>query len=140
MLPKFRTIAEAVANVGTYYPDNSFTFQDLQGEETKYSFVELEQKTAAYAKGLQDLGLTKGDRVGLVVIEPEDFILSFLACIRVGVVPVPMYPPLSFGALDAYAERTQKVLVFPMPVLYCQTDTAIASLAVAELRCGPAGT
>ena len=33
-----------------------------------------------------------------------------LAAIRIGVVPVPLYPPLSFGNVDAYVERTQRIL------------------------------
>ncbi len=110
MLPNFTTVAEAIANVGRYYPENDFVFQDLKGEETSFTFVRIEAETASRAKALQDLGLRKGDRLGLVVIEPEDFVLNFLAALRVGVVPVPLYPPMSFGALDAYAERTARVL------------------------------
>jgi fatty-acyl-CoA synthase len=108
--PAFRTIAEAVARVGELYPKNTFVFQDLEGKETSYSFVDLERETAKRAAGLQQHGLTKGDRLGLIVIEPEDFVLTFLAAIRVGIVPVPLYPPMSFGNLDAYADRTARVL------------------------------
>jgi len=110
MLPQFTTVAEAIANVGKYFPENDFVFQDLAGDETSYTFVRIETETASRGKALQDLGLNKGDRIGLVVIEPEDFVLNFLACLRIGVVPVPLYPPMSFGALDAYAERTGRVL------------------------------
>jgi acyl-CoA synthetase (AMP-forming)/AMP-acid ligase II len=107
---QFRTVAPAIAEVGLHYPEHDFVFQDLKGNETRYSFVELEQNTARRAAALQAYGMQKGDRVGLIVIEPEDFVLTFLACLRVGVVPVPLYPPLSFGNLDAYADRTAKVL------------------------------
>ncbi len=106
----FRTVAQAIAEVGQHFPENDFVFQDLKGEETSYSFVDVEAHTARRAASLQSFGLAKGDRVGLIVIEPEDFVLTFLACLRVGVVPVPLYPPLSFGNLDAYADRTAKVL------------------------------
>ena len=106
----FRTVAQAIAEVGQRFPEHDFVFQDLKGEETSYTFVDVEAHTARRAAALQSLGLEKGDRVGLIVIEPEDFVLTFLACLRVGVVPVPLYPPLSFGNLDAYAERTAKVL------------------------------
>lgn len=110
MQTEFRTIAEAVANVGIHHPGHGFVFQDLEGKETSYHFPEVEKQTATRAANLQAAGLRKGDRVGLIVIEPEDFVLTFLAAIRVGVVPVPLYPPLSFGNLDAYADRTAKVL------------------------------
>ncbi|MBX2796237.1 MAG: fatty acyl-AMP ligase [Myxococcales bacterium] len=110
MSPSFTTVAQAIAEVGHLFPDHGFVFQDLKGAETSYDFPELERETATRAAALQALGLTKGDRVGLVVIEPEDFVVTFLASLRVGVVPVPLYPPMSFGNLDAYTDRTRRVL------------------------------
>jgi len=110
MVPNYRTVAQAIAEVGDVYPEHTFVFQDLRGNEFSYTFVELREDTARRAAALQDFGLEKGDRVGLIVIEPQDFILTFFACLRIGVIPVPLYPPMSFGSLDAYAERTRKVL------------------------------
>ena len=106
----FHTVSQAVAEVGELCPHSGYVFQDMKGVEPRYSYREVESLTAARAAGMARLGLRKGDRVGLVVIEPEDFVLSFLAALRLGVIPVPLYPPLSFGALDAYADRTRRVL------------------------------
>lgn len=106
----FSTVAEAIAEVGSRYPDHGFVFQDLKGDEASYPFPQLAEATARRAAALQQLELEKGDRLGLIVIEPEDFIITFLAALRVGVVPVPLYPPMSFGNLDAYAARTARVL------------------------------
>ena len=80
MLPQYTTVAQAIAEVKDFSPDGDFTFQDLRGAERRYSFVEIESDTASRAAALQSLGLEKGDRVGLIVIEPEDFVLTFLAC------------------------------------------------------------
>jgi fatty-acyl-CoA synthase len=110
MLPKFRTVAEAIAEVGKYYPAHDMVFQDLAGKETAHTFVDVERETAVRATALFELGLKQGDRFGMVVIEPEDFVLTFLAALRCGIVPVPLYPPMSFASLDAYHERTAKVL------------------------------
>lgn len=110
MTPPFRTVAQAIAEVGLHAPDRGFVFQDLEGTETRVSFPEVAQQTARRAGALRALGLRKGDRVGLVVIEPMDFVLTFLAAVRAGIVPVPMYPPLSFANLDAYAERSGRIL------------------------------
>lgn len=110
MPPTFSTVAQAIAEVGELFPNHGFVFQDLKGEETSYDFPDVEQQTASRAAALQQMGARKGDRVGLVIIEPEDFVLTFLAALRIGVVPVPMYPPMSFGNLDAYADRTARVL------------------------------
>ncbi|MCB9665586.1 MAG: fatty acyl-AMP ligase [Alphaproteobacteria bacterium] len=109
-MPLFDTVADAVAGIATKFPEQGYVFQDMQGTETWMPFAEVEQRTAARAAGLQQLGLKQGDRIGIVIIEPEDFVLTFLAAVRVGVIPVPLYPPMSFSALDAYAERTARVL------------------------------
>ena len=109
-MPRFATLAEAVACVGRVYPDNGFTFQDQRGIETSYTFPEIERETALRAAALRQLGLEKGDRLAMVVIEPEDFVLVFLAALRVGVVPVPMYPPRNLGGLDSY-NRTALAIV-----------------------------
>ncbi len=110
MRSPFTTVAQAVAEAGTIGPDRGFVFQDNDGKETHIKFPEVEQLTSHRAAALQALGLKKGDRVGLVIIEPEDFVLTFLAAVRAGMVPVPMYPPMSFGKLDAYADRTGRIL------------------------------
>ncbi len=110
MKSKFSTVAEAIAQAGTHWPDNGFTFQDDAGAESTYSFPDIERATAERVAGLQSLGLRKGDRVGIIIVEPEQFVLTFMAALRAGVVPVPLYPPLSLGNLDAYAERTSRIL------------------------------
>ena len=106
----FRTVAEALAKGGQTWPESRMVFQDQRGVETNYPYPELERLTAERAASLAAMGLAKGDRVGMIVVEPEDFVLTFLAAVRIGVIPVPMYPPLSFGSLDAYAERSARIL------------------------------
>ncbi len=106
----YRTMADAVVRAAALWPTHGCTFQDLKGEETFYSFVQVAEETARRAGALQALGLRKGDRLGMVVIEPEDFVLTFLACLRVGVVPVPFYPPLGLGNFAAYSTRIGQLL------------------------------
>lgn len=123
LAPMGATVAEAIQRAPALYPDNGFTFQDMKGVSTFWSFGDIERETARRARALQDVGLGKGDRVGLVLIEPQDFVLTFLAATRVGVVPVPLYPPLSMGELDSYVDRLSGIL-----------ETAGASWIVASER------
>ena len=106
----FTTVAEALAEAGLIYPEASFTFQDARGAERTFSFPQLEIETARYAAALQRRDVLPGDRVGLIITEPERFLMSFFAAIRMGLVPTPLYPPLSLANLDAYVERTRDVL------------------------------
>ena len=80
MALNFRTVAQAIAEVGKHFPNHGFVFQDLKGEESSYDFPVLAHETARRGAALQAMGLRKGDRLGLIVIEPEDFVLTFLAC------------------------------------------------------------
>lgn len=103
------TIAQALVRSSTKYPNNKHTYLDSAGGETTYTMVEIEQRTAVIAAGLQARGLSKGDTVGLVLIDPEEFILSFFACLRIGVIAVPLYPPMSMADLDAYIEKLTRI-------------------------------
>jgi fatty-acyl-CoA synthase len=106
---QFDTVVEALA-AAKADSRNGFTFQNLHGDETKYTFAELEAETARRAAAMQQLGLHKGDRLGLVIAEPEDFVLAFLAALRTGVVPVPLYPPHYLGGLENYCKQTGAIL------------------------------
>jgi fatty-acyl-CoA synthase len=104
------TIAEAIVLTASRWPDRGYTFQNLKGEEVVRSFPAIEQESAGRAAALARLGLTKGDRLALVIIEPEDFVLTFFAAVRLGVIAVPLYPPPAFGQVEAYRQRTTKIL------------------------------
>ncbi len=106
----FRTITDAITQIGEHAPQGKYVFQDMRGNETTLLYKDLERVTAARAATLQHLGLKKGDHFGLIVIEPEAFVVTFLSAMRLGAVPVPLYPPLSMGNLDAYFDRTKKIL------------------------------
>ena len=106
----YLTVAEAIASTGKKWPRNGYTFQDLRGGERFYSFSEVELATAGRAAAFQRVGVDKGDRVGLVLVEPEEFVLTFLAALRIGAVPVPVYPPLGLGNFDAYIDRVALLL------------------------------
>ena len=52
----------------------------------------------------------KKESIGVIVPDPEDFVITFLAAATAGVVTVPLYPPLGFGKLDSYIRDTARVL------------------------------
>ena len=80
------------------------------GTEVAYTFEEL--RDAAWERGLQLLamGLEKGDHVGIIVPDPQDFVLTFLGAACVGIVSIPLYPPLGFGKLDSYVRDTARIM------------------------------
>ncbi len=84
--------------------------KDDAAAEPFFSFAGVERSTARYAGALQALGLRKGDRVALVLPDPTDFVLVFLACARAGLVPVPLYPPTMTGQLAGYVESSRHIV------------------------------
>ncbi|MBI2373976.1 MAG: fatty acyl-AMP ligase [Deltaproteobacteria bacterium] len=76
-----------------------------------YPFGELVKELRRRGAHLQKLGLAKGDRLAMIIPDPEEFVLSFLGAVMVGVVPVPMYPPLALGKLDGFMAAASRILL-----------------------------
>src|SRR5438046_10296319 len=71
------------------------SFLDASGEEkASYTYVNFSNRTRTLAGYLsQQGGLKYGDRVLLVYPPGLEVIVAFYACVRVGVIPVPVPPP-----------------------------------------------
>lgn len=104
------TIVEAMARTAARHPDRGFIFLDDKGVETTYTFPAILAEAERRGRALLKLGLRQGDRMALVVPDPEDFILTFFGALSAGVVPVPLYPPLALGKLDAYIDASVKIM------------------------------
>jgi fatty-acyl-CoA synthase len=87
-----------------------YTFLDNDLKPTHWSFAEVCKEAKRIGACLQALGLAKGDRLGLVLAAPENFVLSFLGAISAGIMPVPMFPPLSLCRLDNYLDKAVGIL------------------------------
>lgn len=90
--------------------DRGFTFIQPDRSEKFYRFQDISSEAKRRANHLRGMGLGKGDKLALVIPDPEEFILTFIAATTVGIVPVPMYPPLGFGKLDSYVDTAQNIL------------------------------
>jgi fatty-acyl-CoA synthase len=97
---------DAIAHIG----HKGYTFLDNDLTPADWSYSEACGEAKRLGACLQTLGLTKGDRLALVLNAPEDFVLSFLGAVSMGVMPVPMYPPLALGRLDNYIDRAAGIL------------------------------
>ena len=103
------SVADPVLAAAERWPANGFRFDDGAGTVTGLTFPQLRDATTTAAAGLTSLGLVRGDRVGLMLVEPEEFVVVFLAALRLGIVPVPLYPPRSLGQLDAHVRHTAAI-------------------------------
>lgn len=104
-----RTLVQAMRDLRTG-PGRGFRFVGLDRQERYFGYEELLAEAERRGAHLQAMGLRKGDRAALVVGEPHEFVLSFLACVVAGVVPVPIFPRASFKNADSYIDTLAHII------------------------------
>lgn len=92
------------------HSDSGYTFIHEDGRDHFVSWSELSWEALRRGRQLLQSGLRKGERIALIVPEEQEFVLTFLGAVSVGVIPVPMYPPMSFGKFEAYCEDAANIL------------------------------
>ncbi len=120
------TVVEAFRRIRTI-EDCGYTFLDNANKPTLFSYAALYRAAEVRARALMGHGLVRGDRVAMVLAQPQDFVITFLGALLAGLVPVPMFPPLSFGKLDAYADSAVNILTVAGAKLIV-TDKALSSV------------
>jgi thioester reductase-like protein len=82
-----------------------YAFLDVEGRVTEsWSYAQFLQRTTDIASYIQRAHpMAPGERVLLAYPPGVEMICAFFACVRLGLIPVPVYPPTSHGfraALD----------------------------------------
>jgi acyl-CoA synthetase (AMP-forming)/AMP-acid ligase II len=85
-----RTLIELLGHRAAEQPD--LPYFDLYDETVTYGH--LWRQSARYAAGLTKFGVEQGDRVCLIYPTCAEFFYTFFGAIRLGAVPVPVYPTL----------------------------------------------
>ncbi|MBI5544951.1 MAG: fatty acyl-AMP ligase, partial [Deltaproteobacteria bacterium] len=106
--PAGPTIPQAIRDTADV--EGGVRFLLPEGGELYYTRAEISDAIDRRGQHLLARGLKKGDRLGLVLPHNHEFVLSFMGALAVGVIPVPMYPPLSLGKLDTYVTTAEHIL------------------------------
>jgi len=91
-----RSIIDALEHGAAEHPDKClYSFLDVAGRATdSYTYLGFHQRTRHLAQQLrEEKALRRGDRVLLVYPPGLELIVALVACARIGVIPVPVYPP-----------------------------------------------
>ena len=109
--------------------ERGYTFVNAKGpgEDLVLSFHALRREAMRRAAWLEAQGLRKGDRLAMVLPDGPDFVPTFLGALWAGMVPVPLYPPLSLGKLDAFMEALVTILNVAQPRALI-TDERVAKI------------
>jgi thioester reductase-like protein len=83
-----------------------FAFLDIKGDiKESYTYGDFEYKSRTIAGHIHSHGnLSPGDRVLLAYPPGLEMIWAFFACVKLGLIPVPVYPPSAQG-LEASVQK-----------------------------------
>jgi fatty-acyl-CoA synthase len=104
-----RTFIEVLRD-NAVHTDRSVTFVRANGQELSVSYPGLWLEARRRAHALLSLGLEKGDRIAIVLPEPDEFVLTFIGALTAGIVAVPIYPPQTLAKMEAYGDTVRHVL------------------------------
>ncbi|MCH7661427.1 MAG: acyl-CoA synthetase, partial [Euryarchaeota archaeon] len=60
------------------------------GRRETYSFEDLDRRSNRLANALEEMGVSRGDRVGVIVPQKPENLLAHLACWKLGAVSLPL--------------------------------------------------
>jgi acyl-CoA synthetase (AMP-forming)/AMP-acid ligase II len=105
-----RTVVQAIEDAA-HSTKTGYRFIDEGSDaEPFFTHAGIERASARFGGALQALGLSKGDRVALILPDNADFVFAFLGALRAGIVPVPIYPPTGLGKLAGYLDNTLHIV------------------------------
>src|SRR5438067_593773 len=95
----------SIYNCQKYGPFKSLIYED--GEEVhEYSNVEIAKEATQLAVGLRRLGIEKGDRVIVMMLNSPEVIISYQAIARAGAIIIPVLPLLKGPEVRYIAENS----------------------------------
>jgi len=99
------------------------------------SFEQLAERVEAFAASLLDLGLVAGDRVLLRFWNQPEFIIAWLAVLRVGGIVVATMPLLRARELVSILRDCQPALVVTQEDLWEEIEKALPAHPAAQVIC-----
>jgi long-chain acyl-CoA synthetase len=101
-------------------------FLDFLGRQ--FNYAEIAQRTCQFARGLQDLGVKKGDRVGLFLPNVPHYIIAYYGAMAAGATVV------NFSPLYTVDELNHQVADSGTQILVTVSATALLPNAIKVLR------
>src|SRR5947207_14342167 len=117
----------SIYNCQKYGPFKSLIYED--GEEVhEYSNVEIAKEATQLAVGLRRLGIEKGDRVIVMMLNCPEVIISYQAIARAGAIIIPVLPLLKGPEVHYIAENSAAKAIITSPILLPLLQSALTDL------------
>lgn len=79
-------------NIGELMTHRAYLSPNIEGYigRKRYTFSDMNERVNRFSQYLQQKGLKKGDRIALFAKNNEDFITTFFAAVKLGIITVPI--------------------------------------------------
>ena len=95
------SVAELLCDIHAKTPGKvGLFYETATGESTLYTFAELKELSSKFAGTLAEMGIEKGDRVGIMLPKCPEMVIAALAIWRLGAVYLPLFTAFGPGAIE----------------------------------------
>ncbi|MFB3078854.1 MAG: AMP-binding protein, partial [Lysobacterales bacterium] len=114
---EFNNVASALSRQAEHQPHTTAIHYPTRssfssGKYTSCSYLELNELSDCYARGLREYGIEAGTRTALMLTPGLDFLAIFFAMFKAGVVPVLIDPGIGMKPLkQCLAEASPKAFI-----------------------------
>jgi long-chain acyl-CoA synthetase len=106
----------SIYNCVHFGPYKAVIYEDQQ-EMREYTNMDIAREAAQLATGLQALGIEKGDRIIVIMLNCPEVVISYQAIARTGAIIIPVMPLLKGLEVRYIAENSAAKAIITSPVL-----------------------
>src|SRR5947209_20481773 len=118
----------SIYNCVRFGPYKALIYEDQQ-DVREYTNLDVARGAAQLASGLQALGIEKGDRVIVMMLNCPEVIIAYQAIARAGAVIIPVMPLLKGPEVRYIAENSAARAVITSPILLPLLRRALADVS-----------
>ena len=117
----------SIYNCLHYGEFTALIYEDVQQQGVReYTNIQIAREATQLAAGLRTLGIQKGDRVIVMMLNCPEVIISYQAIARAGAVIIPVLPLLKGPEVRYIAENSATKAIITSPVLLPLLQSALA--------------
>src|SRR3989338_1824562 len=116
---KINIVHEAVDRHAASWRKNKIAlyYTDYDHRDEKYTFQDFKILTSMFASGLKELGVKRGDRVGVLLSRTPELYIVILGINRIGAIPVPLFEAFMEQAVEDRLGDSEAVVCVTSPAL-----------------------
>src|SRR6266705_2716174 len=127
-----RTLSDlSIYNCTRFGPYTAIIYEDQQDVRT-YTNMAIAREAAQLTIGLQSLGIQKGDRVIVMMLNCPEVIIAYQGIARAGAVIIPVLPLLKGPEVRYIAENSAAKAIITSPILLPLLQNALAGISTMQ--------